>query len=355
MTDYQVIIQETLEKVLPVQGEVMEQTQARLDSLTKPPGSLGVMECIAKKVAGITGQVQPGVPVKTCILMAGDHGVVEEGVTPYPQEVTSQMVLNFIQGGAAMSILSRHVGAELVIVDLGVASDLPDIPLLQKRKVAYGTKNMCRGPAMTREQALQAVAVGIQVVEECIDRGTGLVGIGEMGIGNTTPSTAIISLYSGKKVEEVVGRGTGVNDQGLRVKVAAIYRAIEVNQPDTADPIGALSKVGGLEIAGLVGVILGAAARRVPVVIDGFISGAAAVIAAALRPVVKEYLVASHLSEEPGHQVMLDYLGIKPMLYMNMRLGEGTGAALAMNIIDASLKVLNQMATFAEAGVSDKG
>lgn len=346
--------QETLQKILPVNGEVMEKTQERLDDLTKPPGSLGVMEWIAKKIAGITNEVKPGIPQKTCILIAGDHGVVAEGVSAYPSEVTPQMVMNFISGGAAMNVLSRHAGAELIIVDMGVAGDLPDMPLLIKKKVAYGTENMCRGPAMTREQALKAIENGIEVAEEVIQRGTGIIGIGEMGIGNTTPSTAIISMYSGKPVEEVVGRGTGVDDERLKIKINAIKRAVELNKPETADPIDVLSKVGGYEIAGLTGVILACAVHRVPVVIDGFISGAAAVIAGALNAEVKDYLIASHLSEEPGHRAMLDYLGLNPMLYMNMRLGEGTGAALAMNIIDASLKILNEMATFSEAGVSEK-
>ncbi len=345
--------QKTLDRILPVNGQVMAKTQERLDDLTKPRGSLGVMETIARKIAGITNEVKPGIMKKTNILMAGDHGVVEEGVSAYPQEVTPQMVMNFINGGAAMNVLSRHAGSELIIVDMGVASDLPDMPMLIKRKVARGTANMCKGPAMTREQALEALEIGIEVVEECIDRGTGLVGIGEMGIGNTTPSTAIISLYARRPVAEVVGRGTGVDDGRLLIKIDAVKRAIEINKPDLKDPLEVLAKVGGLEIAGLTGVILGAGARRVPVVIDGFISGAAAVIASQIKPVVKDYLIASHLSEEPGHKVMLEHLGIEPMLYMNMRLGEGTGAALAMNIIDASLKILNEMSTFSDAGVSE--
>ncbi len=347
------LLQGTIESISPVNGEVMENTQKRLDSLTKPPGSLGIMEHIAKRMAGITSEVKPELPEKTCILMAGDHGVVEEGVSPYPQEVTPQMVMNFINGGAAMSVLTKHAGSDLIIVDIGVADDLPDMPFLFKRKVAYGTANMCKGPAMKREQAIKAVEVGIEVVEDCIKNGAGLIGTGEMGIGNTSPSTAIISLYARKPVEEVVGRGTGADDDRLKVKIAAIKKAIEVNKPEIKDPIDVLSKVGGLEIAGLAGVILGASANRVPVVIDGFISGAAAVIATAIKPEVKDYLIASHLSEEPGHRAMLDYLDIKPMLHMNMRLGEGTGAALAMNIIDASLKILNEMSTFAEAGVSE--
>ena len=341
---------DVLAQIRPIDREVMAKTQKRLDSLTKPPGSLGVLEEIACQIAGITGQVCPPIPPKTCILMAGDHGVVAEGVSAFPQEVTPQMIANFARGGAAMNVITRHVGSELVLVDVGVAADLPDMPGLLKRKVAYGTANMAVGPAMTRKEALTALKVGIDVVGESIARGTGIVGLGEMGIGNTTPSSAIIAAYTGK-VAEVVGRGTGMSAQGLDIKIRAIKKALAVNRPDTSDPLDVLCKLGGLEIAGLVGVILGAAAKRVPVITDGFISTAAVIIATQLCPIVKEYLIASHLSEEPGHGTMLKFIGLKPMLFMNMRLGEGTGAALAMGLIDAALKILLGMATFAEAAV----
>ncbi|NLP18851.1 MAG: nicotinate-nucleotide--dimethylbenzimidazole phosphoribosyltransferase [Firmicutes bacterium] len=341
---------DVLAQIRPIDREVMAKTQKRLDSLTKPPGSLGVLEEIACQIAGITGQVCPPIPPKTCILMAGDHGVVAEGVSAFPQEVTPQMIANFARGGAAMNVITRHVGSELVLVDVGVAADLPDMPGLLKRKVAYGTANMAVGPAMTRKEALTALKVGIDVVGEYITRGTGIVGLGEMGIGNTTPSSAIIAAYTGK-VAEVVGRGTGMSAQGLDIKIRAIKKALAVNRPDTSDPLDVLCKLGGLEIAGLVGVILGAAAKRVPVITDGFISTAAVIIATQLCPIVKEYLIASHLSEEPGHGTMLKFIGLKPMLFMNMRLGEGTGAALAMGLIDAALKILLGMATFAEAAV----
>lgn len=344
----------TLQKIKPLDEAVMEKTQRRLDELTKPQGSLGMLETIAKQIAGITGQLIPELPKKAAILMAGDHGIVKEGVAPYPQEVTAQMVLNFVNGGAAMSVLTRHENAKLYVVDIGVATDLPDVPNIIKRKVAYGTKNMAEGPAMTEEEAIRAIEVGIEITEEAISEGAGLIAIGEMGIGNTSPSTAIIATYSGLPVKEVVGRGTGVDDEGLKKKIAAIEKALEVNKPDPAKPIEVLAKVGGLEIAGLTGVILACAANRVPVLIDGFISGAAAVIASEIAPLAKNYMLGSHLSEEPGHKVMLEYLKIKPMLIMNMRLGEGTGAALAMNLVDASLKILREMATFAEAGVSSK-
>ncbi|WP_227761831.1 nicotinate-nucleotide--dimethylbenzimidazole phosphoribosyltransferase [Zhaonella formicivorans] len=345
-------LERTMKKIKPLDEEVMKKTQARLDDLTKPPGSLGVLEDMARQIAGITGQVIPELPRKAAILMAGDHGIVKEGVAPFPQEVTPQMVLNFVRGGAAMSVLTRHVGAELYVVDIGVAADLPDVQGIIKRKVAYGTKNMAQGPAMTMEEAVQAVEVGIEIAEEAIEKGAGLIGIGEMGIGNTSPSTAIVAAYSQLPVPEVVGRGTGADDERMKIKIAAIERALEINKPEPDKPLEVLAKVGGLEIAGLVGVILNCAAHRVPVIIDGFISGAAALIAGALSPLSKQYMLGSHLSEEPGHKVMLEILGIKPVLMMHMRLGEGTGAALAMNLVDASLKLLREMATFSEAGVS---
>jgi nicotinate-nucleotide--dimethylbenzimidazole phosphoribosyltransferase len=345
-------LEQTLHKIKPLDEAVMRKTQARLDDLTKPPGSLGVLEDIAKQIAGITGCVIPHLPKKAAILMAGDHGIVKEGVAPFPQEVTPQMVMNFVNGGAAMSVLTRHENARLYVVDIGVASDLPDVPSIIKRKIAYGTKNMAEGPAMTEKEATQAIEVGIEITERAIREGAGIIAIGEMGIGNTSPSSAIIATYSKLKVKGVVGRGTGVGDERLKTKIAAIEKALEVNKPNPSRPLEVLARVGGLEIAGLTGVVLACAANRIPVIIDGFISGAAAVIAGEMAPLAKNYMFGSHLSEEPGHKVMLDYLGIKPMLMMNMRLGEGTGAALAMNLVDASLKILKEMATFSEAGVS---
>jgi nicotinate-nucleotide--dimethylbenzimidazole phosphoribosyltransferase len=330
----------------------MAYTQARLDNLTKPPGSLGVLEDLARQVAGITREVCPRLPQKVSVLMAGDHGVVAEGVSAFPAEVTPQMVLNFARGGAAMNVLSRHVGAELVLVDIGVAADLPDIPGLLRKKVAYGTANMAKGPAMTRDEAMRALETGIEIAEELVAKGARLLGTGDMGIGNTTPSTAVVAAFSGCKVEEVAGRGTGIDDRRLQLKIQAVTRALEINRPDPTDPLDVLSKVGGLEIAGLAGVMIGGAACRVPVMIDGFISGAGALVATRLAPAVRDYLIGSHLSEEPGHRVMMEMIGIKPMLHMQMRLGEGTGAALAMGLVDAALKILNEMATFADAGVS---
>ncbi|ABZ84951.1 nicotinate-nucleotide--dimethylbenzimidazole phosphoribosyltransferase (nn:dbi prt) (n(1)-alpha-phosphoribosyltransferase) [Heliomicrobium modesticaldum Ice1] len=342
-----------IEQIKPLNAEAMKKAQVHLDDLTKPRGSLGVLEDMAKRLAGIFGEIPKEPLQKAIILMAGDHGVMEEGVSAFPQEVTPQMVINFSNGGAGINALARHAGADLICVDVGIAVDMPELPGLIRRKVAYGTKNMTKGPAMTRDEAIQAILIGAEVVADAVKRGVRIVGTGEMGIGNTTPSTAIIAAIGQFAVEDVVGRGTGVNDKQLQIKIDAIKGALEVNQPDPADGLDVLAKVGGLEIAGLVGVCLGAAAQGIPVVIDGFISGAAAVIAGTICPQARDYMIGSHLSEEPGHKFMLDYLGLKPMLMMNFRLGEGTGAALCMTMIDAAVKISNEMATFSSAGVSE--
>ena len=345
-------LQSTLDRIRPTDKAKEEEAQRYSDGLTKPIGSLGVLEDIARKMAGITGEIKPPLPKKTSILMAGAHGVVAEGVSAYPQEVTPQMVLNFLNGGAAMNVLARHAGAELIVVDIGVAADLPEHPILLNRKVAYGTANMAIGPAMTREQAVAALEVGIEVAESYIAAGTGLFGTGEMGIGNTTPSAAITAFYKGCSAAEVCGRGTGLNDEGLQRKIKAIEQAIAVNKPDPDDALDVLAKLGGYEIAGMAGVMLAAAANRVPVLIDGFISTVSAVIASRLHPHAAEYMLASHLSEEPGHLAALSLLNLTPFLRMNMRLGEGTGAALAMTMVVAALKILHEMASFADAGIS---
>jgi nicotinate-nucleotide--dimethylbenzimidazole phosphoribosyltransferase len=328
--------------------------KARQDTLTKPQGSLGRLETLSVQLAAITGQARPSVARKAVIVMAGDHGVVADGVSAYPAEVTPQMVLNFVHGGAAINVLARQAGARVVAVDVGVAADLPAMPGLEQRKVARGTQNMAKGPAMTRAQAEAAIAVGIEVVQAEIAKGLDLVATGDMGIGNTTPSSAIVAVMTGRPVAQVTGRGTGVDDAGLARKVATIERALAVNKPDPKDAWDVLCKVGGFEIAGLAGVILGAAAKRVPVVIDGFISGAAALIAASLRPEAKAYMIAAHQSVEIGHRAALELLGLRPVFDLDLRLGEGTGAALAFHVIEASARILNEMATFADAGVSEK-
>jgi nicotinate-nucleotide--dimethylbenzimidazole phosphoribosyltransferase len=331
----------------------MRQAQARQDNLTKPQGSLGLLEELSVKVAGIQGLAQPRIRDKVIITMAGDHGVAAEGVSLFPQEVTAQMVYNFLRGGAAINVLAFHVGARVVVIDMGVAAGLEPHPDLLAKKVAYGTKNMAQGPAMSREEAIQSIEVGIEIVESELSRGMDIVGTGDMGIGNTTPSSAIAAALTGAPVADVTGRGTGIDDEQLAHKVGTIERALAVNRPDPADPLDVLAKVGGLEIGGISGVVLGAAAHRLPVVIDGFISGAGALIAAGLAPQVKDYLIAAHLSVELGHRLVLERLGLTPLLNLNLRLGEGTGAALGISLVEAAVKVLSEMATFADAGVSE--
>lgn len=345
------LLQDTISSITPIDQEAVDKAQQRLDSLTKPPGSLGVLEEIVKQLAGITGNPIPRLGKKVVIVMAADHGVVEEGVSAFPQEVTPQMVLNFLAGGAAINVLSRHAGADIACCDIGVAVDI-DHPDLIVKKIKYGTNNMAKGPAMSRQEAIAAIEAGIEVAEDQIAKGATILATGEMGIGNTTASSAILAVLSGRLLQQLIGRGTGLNDDGLSIKARVIQKAIEFNRPDPKDPIDVLSKVGGLEIAGLAGVILAAAAHKVPVVIDGFISTAAALIAGKLEPKAVQYMIASHVSEEPGHRIMLDMLELHPMLHMKMRLGEGTGAALAFHIIDAATHIQAEMATFESAGVS---
>lgn len=343
-----------LPSIPPLFTTVQAQARARQALLTKPTGSLGQLEDLSIQLAAITGQLRPSLANKAVIVMAGDHGVAREGVSAYPPEVTPQMVLNFLHGGAAINVLARHAEARVVVVDMGVAGDLPSMAGLINRKIARGTQNLAVLPAMTRAQAEYAVATGIDVVNDEIAKGLDLVATGDMGIGNTTPSSAIVAAITQRPVSEVTGRGTGVDDAGLARKIATIEHALQLHDPNPHDALDVLSCVGGFEIAGLAGVIIGAAAKRVPVVIDGFISGAAALIAATLVPDVKPYLIAAHQSVEIGHRAILNHLGLKPLLNLGLRLGEGTGAALAFNLIEAAVLILNEMATFAEAGVSNK-
>jgi nicotinate-nucleotide--dimethylbenzimidazole phosphoribosyltransferase len=331
----------------------MSAAKARQDTLTKPPGSLGRLEEVSIRVAGIQGKARPQVETKAIITMAADHGVVAEKIGNWPQEVTAQMVDNFLRGGAGINVLARQAGARIVFVDMGVASELKPHPQLIIRKIGSGTKNMCLGPAMTPEQAIRCIETGIEIVNSEVDKGLDIVGTGDMGIGNTTASSAVLAAMTGQAPEKVTGRGTGLSDAQLAHKVDVVKRALAVNRPDHSNPLDVLAKVGGFEIGGLAGVMLGAAARRVPVVIDGFISGAAAVIAKALAPAVKDYLIAAHASAEAGHPLLLKHLELKPLLDLEMRLGEGTGAALGIVIVEAAVRTLNEMATFAEAGVSE--
>ena len=347
-------IEAVIQRIQPLDQQAMASARARQDMLTKPHDSLGRLEHLSIQIAGITGQVRPRIQHKVVTVMAGDHGVVAEGVSAYPQEVTPQMVLNFLNGGAAINVLAKHVGARVAIVDMGVAAPMDAHPQLLSRRVASGTANIAKGPAMTRAQATESILSGVEIVEAEIGRGLDILATGDMGIGNTTPSAAIACTVTGRSASEIVGRGTGVDDAGLHRKILAVENALKVNQPNPSDGLDILAKVGGFEIGGLAGAILGAAANRRPVVIDGFISTAAAIIAATLAPQVREYLIAAHCSQELGHHLMMDWLGLTPLLDMHMRLGEGTGAALAMSLVEAACKILDEMATFGEAGVSEK-
>ncbi|MGE6228817.1 nicotinate-nucleotide--dimethylbenzimidazole phosphoribosyltransferase [Paenibacillus chitinolyticus] len=344
-------LQDVIGAIRPLRQEAKDAASVHLDNLTKPPGSLGKLEDMARQLAGITGEVMPDMSRKAIVVMAADHGVCEEGVSAFPQEVTRQMVMNFLQGGAAVNVLARHAGAEVVCVDIGVNADL-EHPDLLSRKVRKGTANMAREAAMTREEALQAIRAGIEVADGLAGRGVRVLATGEMGIGNTTASSALLSVLGGIAVEDAVGRGTGIDDARWLHKQEVVRRAIEVNKPDADDALDVLAKVGGLEIAGLTGVILGAAKNACPVVIDGFISSAAALVASRLAPESQPYMIASHQSHEQGHARMLEAVGLGPMLHMDMRLGEGTGAALCFTLMDAAGKIMREMASFESAGVS---
>lgn len=352
MTQSTLPISEICASIPPLDEAAMASAQAQQAVLTKPQGSLGRLEALSIRLAGMTGQPLPRVDRKAVVVLAGDHGVVAEGVSAYPSEVTAQMVLNFLGGGAAINVLARQAGARVVVADMGVAADLPDHPHLLRRKIARGTANFVREPAMTRDQAGRAVETGIEIVTGEVARGLDLVATGEMGIGNTTSASAIAAVYTGLPVVEVTGRGTGVDDKGLVRKLKAIEQALTLHQPDPADPLAVLASVGGFEIGAIAGVCLGAAAHRVPVVVDGFISAAGAIIAAALCPTVKPYLIASHLSVERGHAALWETLDLCPLLDLDLRLGEGTGAVLAMHLVEAACRILADMATFADAGVS---
>ncbi|MDD5495756.1 MAG: nicotinate-nucleotide--dimethylbenzimidazole phosphoribosyltransferase [Candidatus Omnitrophica bacterium] len=345
---------ETIQRIQKIDFSLAKATQRRLDNLTKPLGSLGRLEELAKQIVEITKKERPSLKKKVIFTMAGDHGVTEEGVSAYPKEVTPQMVYNFMAGGAGINVLARHVGARVIVVDMGVACDLKEHNDLVIKKVGYGTRNMAKGSSMTKEEALKALEGGIEAFEEEFVKGMDIAGTGDMGIGNTTPSSAIASVLTGRKVEDVTGRGTGVDDKAFAGKVAIIRKAIEVNKPDAKDPIDVLAKVGGFEIGGIAGLILAASANRVPVVIDGFISGAAALLAYKLEPKTKEYMIAAHQSVERGHRIILEHIGLKPLLDLDLRLGEGTGAALGISIAEAAVKILTQMASFKDAGVSER-
>ena len=331
-----------------------ESARERQSRLTKPSGSLGSLEELSVRIAGMKGDPRPRLGSGAVFVMAGDHGVCAEGVSAFPSEVTRQMLLNFVHGGAGINVLARKAGARVVVTDVGVDAEIGSAAGLYLKKIGRGTRNLASGPAMSRDEARRSVEAGIEVFEAELAKETfGIAATGDMGIGNTTPSAAIAAVMTGSAPARVVGRGTGVDEAGLKRKTAVIERALEVNKPDRADALGVLAAVGGFEIGAIAGTILAAAAHRVPVLIDGFISGAGALIARGICPACADYMIASHVSVEPGHRIVLASLGLTPLLDLGLRLGEGTGAALAMMLCDAACRVLDEMATFDEAGVSE--
>ena len=338
--------------IAPLDARAMAAAATRWDMLTKPRGSLGRLEALASQVAGITGLARPRLSERLVFVLAGDHGVTAEGVSAYPSDVTAQMVYNFVRGGAAINVLARHVGARVIVVDMGVAADLPALPGLMSRNIRRGTLNFAREAAMSMDDALACVESGIALTEAEIKGGHTWVVTGDMGIGNTTASSAIVAAMTGAAVERVTGKGTGVTGEALARKAAVIKAARDRHQPNPQDALDVMSKVGGFEIGGLAGIILGAAARRCPVVLDGLIATAAALLAVGLVPAVRPYLIAGHRSAEPGHAVALNALGLEPVLDLELRLGEGTGGVLALPVLEAACRLLDEMATFEEAGVA---
>jgi nicotinate-nucleotide--dimethylbenzimidazole phosphoribosyltransferase len=348
-----------LDAIAPMESQWFERAKARTAQLVMPTRALGRLHDMGERLCAINGTLKPSVRRKAVLVMAGDHGVVEEGISAYPQVITGEMVRAFLNGGAGINILAGHVNAEVWVVDMGIIPDVAPESVkngdrLMVRKMGRGTDNMAKGPAMSPGTAETAILTGFQLASDLFSKGVEILGTGDMGIGNTTPSAAIGAVLTNNTVEEMVGRGTGVDDEGLLKKQKAVARAIQVNRPDPGDGLDVLSKVGGFEIAGICGCILAGAYHRRPVVIDGFISTAGALIARALCPDVGGYLFAGHCSEEPGHRLMLDHLKLEPILDLGMRLGEGTGGALAMGIIEGAAKISRDMLTFEEAGVTDK-
>jgi len=346
-------VQGIIKRIRPVDPAVGQQAQAHLDDLTKPQGSLGRLEELARSLAVMRGGARLSQPRAAVAVFAADHGITRAGVSLYPAEVTPQMVLNFLGGGAGINALARQAGAEVRVVDVGVNYDFGQAPGLIQAKVAKGTANFALEPAMTREQTLAAIMVGAKLAADLIAEGFDLLIPGDMGIGNTTPCAALTAVLCGRPVAEVTGRGTGLDDQGLAAKVKTIEQALALHRPSADDPLEALRLVGGLEVAAIAGYVLQAAASRVPVILDGFIATSGALVAAGLCPLVKQYLLAGHCSVEIGHRAQLDKLGLAPILDLNLRLGEGTGAALALLVVRAAVAIYNEMATFASAGVSE--
>ncbi|HRU40544.1 MAG TPA: nicotinate-nucleotide--dimethylbenzimidazole phosphoribosyltransferase [Candidatus Diapherotrites archaeon] len=346
------IFERTAAGIRPSYEESKKEAAERLDKLVKPIGSLGKLEDIAVKISGITGKQKNSFEKKVTIIMASDNGVAEEGVSAAPQAVTALMTINFLKGITGVCVLSKHAGADIRVVDIGVGSDL-EYPGLINRKVRKGTSNMAKGPAMSKEEAISAIETGIEMVSQLVKEGYSLFGTGEMGIGNTSTASAVAMAFLGCSAEEAVGKGVGLTEEGYASKKSVIERAISINKPDPYDPIDVLSKVGGFDIAGMTGCFLGAAYCRVPIVIDGFISAAAALAAYRINPLVRDYIIPSHLSAEPGYSLVINEIGLEPLLDLNMRLGEGSGCPLAFNIIEAAEAIISDMATFEEATIKD--
>ena len=345
-------LDQLVSSIRPLDQDAMSAARQHQDSLTKPAGSLGRLEELAIWMAGVTGEMTPETTPRTVVVMAGDHGVVTEGISAYPSEVTPQMVMNFLGGGAAINVLARQTKTRVLVVDLGVASPIRQVDGLVARRVGSGTSNIATGPAMSRSQALEALLVGADLADSEIEAGARMLATGEMGIGNTTPASALICALTDTPPEQVVGRGTGLDDAGLVRKRTVVGRALASNRSALNDPVGALAAVGGYELAGLAGLILAGAARRRPVVLDGFIAGAAALVAYRMAPASRDFMLSGHLSAEPGHRVALSALDLKPLLALDLRLGEGTGAVLAFHLLDAATRIMAEMATFSDANIS---
>jgi nicotinate-nucleotide--dimethylbenzimidazole phosphoribosyltransferase len=350
-------LEEIVRKIEPVRQEWVEKAREHTALLAIPLRALGRLHDIAERICGICGTLEPDVTTKAFLVMAGDHGVVSDGVSAFPQEVTGEMVKNFLRGGAGINVLARQVGAQVRVVDMGIIPDVDPVPSqgrnrLHVCKVGRGTGNIARGPAMSRQQAEQSVLHGFRLASDLFSAGTRLLGTGDMGIGNTTPSAAIGAVLTGTPVGRMVGLGTGIDEDALEKKREIVRQAIDINRPNPGDGLDALAKVGGFEIGGIAGCILAGAYHRRPVVIDGFISTAGALVAQALCPAAPEYVFAGHCSQESGHRRMLEHLGLEPILDLRMRLGEGTGAALAMGVIEGAVRVFREVLTFEDAGVS---
>ena len=345
------LLKSTIEKITVLDAAAMDEAQKRLDFLLKPQGSLGKLEAIAKQLAGITGKTINKIEGKSILVMAGDNGVIEEKVSSFPKEVSKLVAETMITGLSGVAVLGKFAGANIKVVDLGLDADIEN-PAIINRKIKRGTGNIAKGPAMTREEAIKAIETGIEITNQTIDEGVNLIGTGEVGIANTTTSSAVLYALTGENIDLLVGRGAGLSDEGLAIKKSAIKKAVELNKPDVSDPVDVISKVGGFDIAGMTGCFLACAARKVPVVIDGFISGVAALCAVRIKSESGLYMIQSHGTEEPGGKIIHKLLGVEPMLMMNMRLGEGTGCALAFNIVEAATKMMSDMGTFADIGMA---